>query len=211
MYRKMTALAPGLASGHMNLGLALKQQGRYPESEKSLLKALALRPSARLLLNIGALYYEQERYPEALHFFQESAKQGAPPAALDRNLGDAYRHLSRAQEAANAYRAARAKSEEEVTTNPRSAAARARLALVSARLGDTHRATYELSQALSTDLNNAAVTADVVQALEVLKQRDRSIEILQKAPRSLLEELGRLPDLIGLRQDRRFQQLFQKP
>jgi tetratricopeptide (TPR) repeat protein len=194
MYRKITSLAPGLVSGHMNLGLALKYEGRYQEAEQSLLKALAQQPSARLLLNIGALYYEKERYSEALSNFQESARQGPPTAALQRNLGDAYRHLSRAREAAEAYRAAQSMSEQEVSTNPRSAAARARLALVSARLGDAHRATYELSQVSSMEPGNTAATSDVVQAFEVLKQREKAIEILQQASRSLLEGLSRLPD-----------------
>jgi len=212
MYRKVTMLAPGLASGHMNLGLALKQEGRYQESEQSLLKALELRSSARLLSNIGALYYEQERYLEALHFFEESARLGPPSAILQRNLGDAYRHLSRPRDAANAYRMARAKSQEEVTTNPHSAQARIRLALVAARLGDTQQAEYELSQAIPTESGKTVSSpGDAVQVYEALKQRDKSIEILQQAPRYLLDELARQPDLKELRQDRRFQQLFQAP
>ena len=212
MYRKVTMLAPGLAGGHMNLGLALKQQGRYQESEQSLLKALELRPSPRLLFNIGALYYEQERYQDALHFFEESATQGPPSAILYRNLGDAYRHLSRPRDAANAYRMARAKSQEEVITNPHSAQARIRLALVAARLGDAQQAEYELSQTLLTESGITVSSAgDRVQVYEALKQRDKSIEILREAPRYLLDELARQPDFKELRQDRRFQQLFQKP
>src|SRR5438477_2793912 len=102
-----------------------------------------------LLMNIGGLYYEQEQYSEALHFFQESAKQGGvPSAAIYRNLGDAYRHLSRPREASDAYRAAQIKSEEEITTNPRSALAQARLALLFALLGDARRAEFELSRVL---------------------------------------------------------------
>ena len=210
MFRKMTVLAPALASGHMNLGLALIRQGRYQESEQSLLRALDLRPSARLLMNVGGLYYEQERYPEALHFFQESAKQGAPSAVIYRNLGDAYRHLSRPREASDAYRAAQVKSEEEITTNPRAAIAQARLALLSALLGDARRAEYELSRVLSTESGNTAMISDAVKTFEVLKLRDKSIELLQPAPRYLLEELNRQPDLRELQQDRRFQQLMQK-
>ena len=210
MFRKTTRLAPALAGGHMNLGLALKQQGRYQESEQSLLKALDLRPSARLLMNIGALYYEQERYPEALQFFQESAKRGAPSAAIYRNLGDAYRHLSRPREASDAYRAAQIKSEEEIRTNPRSALAQARLALLLALLGDALRAEFELSRVLSTESGNTAMISDAVKTFEVLKLRDKSIELLQPAPKYLLEELSRQPDLRQLQQDRRFQQLMQK-
>jgi tetratricopeptide (TPR) repeat protein len=212
MYRQITVFAPGLASGHMNLGLALKQQGRYAEAEQSLLKAKSLRSSPRLLLNLGALYYEQERYDDAVQLFQESAKTGAASAILHRNLADALRHLSRNREAAVEYREARARTEDEVTLNPRSAEARARLALLSARLGDTHRASYELSQALAmAGGSSVPVIPNAAETYEVLQQRSRAIELLQRAPRSLLEELGRVPDLVELRQDPRFQQLLQKP
>uniref|UniRef100_Q020E8 Serine/threonine protein kinase with TPR repeats n=1 Tax=Solibacter usitatus (strain Ellin6076) TaxID=234267 RepID=Q020E8_SOLUE len=211
MYRKTTALAPGVSAGYMNLGLALKQQGRYREAEQSLLKALSFGRSPRLLLNLGAVYYEQERYSDALSLFQESARLSAPSAIMHRNLGDAYRHLSRAKDAAAEYRAARALAEEDVTTNPRSVDARARLALLSARLGESHRASYELAQALAMDSNDATGIANAVQTLEVLNLREKALDLLQKAPRSLLEELARVPDLMELRQDPRFQQLFQKP
>jgi serine/threonine protein kinase/tetratricopeptide (TPR) repeat protein len=212
MDRKMIALAGGVSAGHLNLALALKQQGRYAESEQSLLKALSLGRSGRLLLNLGALYYEQERYADALRLFQESAKLSAPSAAMHRNLGDAYRHLSRPKDAANEYRAARAQAEADVTTNPRSVDARARLALLSARLGETHRASFELSQAMAMDSSSdAAGIANAVQTFEVLNQREKALDLLQKAPRSLLQELARVPDLMELRQDPRFQQLFQKP
>jgi tetratricopeptide (TPR) repeat protein len=164
-----------------------------------------------VLLNLGALYYEQERYSDALRLFLESAALGTT-AATHRNLGDAYRHLSRPADAANEYRAARTEAEDEVTTNPLSADARVRLALLSARLGDTHRASYELSQALAMDTGEATLTvANAVQAYEVLKQRDAALALLQHAPRSLWEELARMPDFAELHQDPRFQQLFQKP
>ena len=52
--------------------------------------------------------------------------------------------------------------------------------------------------------------SDAVKTLEVLKLRDKSIELLQPAPKYLLEELSRQPDLRQLQQDRRFQQLMQK-
>jgi eukaryotic-like serine/threonine-protein kinase len=206
MYRKTVEIAPGLGSAQMNLGLALKQQGRYLESEKALLKAKALRLSARVLLNLGALFYEQERYVEALANFEESAKMGPVSAALHRNVGDALRQMGRAKEARAAYEQARDKSEEEVTTNPRGAGARARLALVSARLGDAARARFEVGQVLAMEGVTSTARADAVQALEVLGLREKALEAMGGAAKGLMEELGRQPDLKALRADERFLQ-----
>ncbi len=211
MYRQALAIAPGLASAHMNLGLALKQQGKYAEAEQELLLTRKLRPSARLLLNLGALYYEQERFAEALELFSESAKMGPVPAALHRNLGDAMRQLGRQAAARREYQLALQKSEEELTTNPRAPSSRARLALLAARLGDAARARFETSQVLSMEGLTAIARTDAVQTLEILGQREKALEVLQGAPRSLLEEIGRQPDLKSLRSDARFLQLAARP
>ena len=211
MYRKTTSIAPGLASAQMNLGLALKQQGKYAEAEKALLLTQKLRPSARLMLNLGALFYEQGRYGEALKSFEESAKMGPVPAALHRNLGDALRQLGRAKEARAEYEKALVKSEEELTTNPRAAGSRARLALVAARLGDLARARFEVSQVLSMEGVTATARTDAVQALEVMGQREKALEALKGTPKGLIEEVGRQPDLKLLRDDARFLQLAGKP
>jgi tetratricopeptide (TPR) repeat protein len=130
---------------------------------------------------------------------------------MHRNLGDAYRHLARNREAAREYRAARVQTEEEVTLNPRSAEARARLALLCARLGEMQRASFELSQVLATAGADATVTANAVQTFEILNEREKALELLNRASRPLLEGLDRMPDLAGLRQDPRFRQLLQRP
>jgi hypothetical protein len=43
---------------------------------------------------------------------------------------------------------------------------------------------------------------------EVLGQREETLVVLQRAPRRLLEELSRQPDVKDLRQDPRFQELI---
>src|ERR1035438_10900283 len=80
LYRRVTAIAPDLSTGHMNLGLALTEQGRFPEAEASLLRALRLHRSSLALMNIGALYYAEERYTDAVRFFEESVASGTPSA-----------------------------------------------------------------------------------------------------------------------------------
>ena len=98
-YRRAVQLAPGVAGDHMNLGLSLLRQYRLPEAEKEVLAALKLRRSAALLMNLGGVYYQEERFDEAAKYFEESKASGQRTSNLYRNLGDAYRHLGRSDDA----------------------------------------------------------------------------------------------------------------
>jgi serine/threonine protein kinase/tetratricopeptide (TPR) repeat protein len=208
LYRRVTTIAPDLATGHADLGLALMEQGRYQEAEGSLLRALRLHRSSQTLMNIGGLYYAEERYSDAVNCFEESIASGTPSAMRLTDLGDGYRHLGRSREAKEAYRSARDMAQDEVTRNPRRAESRMLLALVSALLGDSHTALFEGRQALSFEPENAIVMRDAILMYEVLHQREESFQVLRRIPRRLLGELTRQPDLKDLQQDPRFQELI---
>jgi tetratricopeptide (TPR) repeat protein len=207
-YMRVIAVAPGLASGHMNLGLAFMQEGRFPEAETQLLEALHLRTSQPLLINIGALYYAQERYREAAEYYDRSLTVGAPSAVQYRNLGDADRHMGKGKEAAEAYRRAMKLAEQDITLNPRKGTSHAELGLVAAFLADTSRAEFELGQALAMEPENRSVMRDAAIAYELMGERNKTLAALAKAPTLLLEELNRQPDLKDLRYDASFRELL---
>jgi eukaryotic-like serine/threonine-protein kinase len=209
-YRYVTKIAPNLSTGHMNLGLALLEEGRFQEAEGPLLQALRLHKSPDLLMNIGGLYYAQERYSEAVRFFEESVALGPQSAIRYRDLGDVYRHLGRNQEAAKAYRSARDAAQEELIQNPKRADSRILLALVCAFLGDSSRARAEAAQALAMEPENAIVLREAAITYEALHRRDDTLQLLQTAPKRLLEELSRQPDVKDLQKDSRFQELLQR-
>ena len=207
-YRHVIAVAPGLADGHMNLGLALMQEGRFPEAESQLLEALRDRESRNLLMNIGGLYYEEEQFGEAAKYFEKSLAAGAPSPVLYRDLGDAYRHLGKVHEAAAAYRRGQELVEEDITRNPRRANSHVLSGLLAAFLRDRRRADFELSQALAMEPENRSVIRDAAIAYETLRQREKAIAVLRNAPKRLLEELSRQPDLKELQKDSRFQDIL---
>jgi tetratricopeptide (TPR) repeat protein len=208
LYRRVTAIAPDLSTGHMNLGLALMKQGRFPEAEASLLRALRLRRSPLALMNIGGLYYAEERYTDAVRFFEESVTSGTPSAIQYTDLGDGYRRLGRSRDAKKAYNLARDMARDEVTRNPQRADSRMLLAFASAQLGDSRTALFEGPQALSMEPENATIMRNAVLMYEVLHQREESLRVLRRAPRWLLGELSRQPDVKDLQQDSRFQELI---
>jgi tetratricopeptide (TPR) repeat protein len=159
-------------------------------------------------MNLGGLYYDEERYTEAGRFFQESVASETPSAIRYRDLGDAYRHLGRSREATKAYRLARDMARDEVTRNPQQADSRILLALVSALLGDSGAARFEASQALAMEPENAIVMREAVLMYESLHQREQSLRVLRRAPPGVLSELSRQPDVKDLQQDSRFQELM---
>ncbi|PYT10945.1 MAG: hypothetical protein DMG59_27745, partial [Acidobacteria bacterium] len=154
---RVIELAPNLDSGHGNLGVFLMDQGRYREAEAAMLDALRLRQSLENLNNLGALYNYEGRDQEAIQFYEKSRALGRAHISLYLNLGDTYRRLGRYRESWDAYRQGKALAENEVSEDPRRSASRARLALFSARLGDTGRAEFEIGQALRMAPEDAKV------------------------------------------------------
>ena len=207
-YRRVTLIAPDLASGHMNLGLALMERGHFPDAEKELLLALRLGKSRNLLMNLGAFYYAQERFQEAATYFESVLAMGTASAVLYRDLGDAYRHLGKIGKASATYRRGVDVAREDITRNPRRADSRAILALMLAFLGDRPNAQYEIEQALAMEPESRSVIRDAVTAYETLGQREKALAVLRRAPRQLLEEVSRQPDVHDLQRDPRFQALL---
>jgi tetratricopeptide (TPR) repeat protein len=210
MARKVIEVAPGLAAGQTNLGVALMRQGRYHEAEAALQAALRIKETASLLVNLGAAYYAQERFDEARDCFERCLALGPPTVIRLTNLGDAYRHLGRAQDAAAAYRRALDLSEAAVARDPRGGLSRAFLGLLAAYLGDQRRAEAELSQSLTLEPENATVIRQAAIGYEALGRREKTLAALSHAPRRLLEELSSQPDMKELQRDQGFQALLQQ-
>lgn len=207
LYRRMLSFAPNFAAGRMNLGLALMQQGRYPEAEKELTAALRLNRTPRAEVNLGALYYFEERYSDALALFQESLTSGQPSAMSYKNLADALLHLGRTREALNAYQKARTAVETEVSLKPQEGYYHGLLAFICARLGDQHNAEFQVSQALALDPDNAMVKFDAVVIYELLHRRQEALAVVRSAPSYIMVQLSRLPDLRELQNDPEFKVL----
>jgi tetratricopeptide (TPR) repeat protein len=205
-FRRTTEIVPGFSSGHMDLGLALKDQGRLQEAERSLLRALSLQENYRTLVNLGSLYYQEERFAEALRLFEKSVGTG-PTAISYGDVGDAYRHLGRPQDAAKAYDAAQGLAESQVARNPRDPFARAVLARLSALLGERRRAEFEIAQALSLNSGLTRVIRTAASTFEILGEREKTLQILGNAPWRVLDDLNRQPDMRDLQHDPQFQEL----
>ncbi len=210
LFRQVTGIAPDYPNGYIFLGLALLHQERYPEAEDAMRRSLRLYESASVLTDLGFLYYRQERYAEAIPFYERSLAVGPATAVRYSNLGDGYWRLGRTSEASDAYRNAKKLAENELAHNPRQGYTRALLGWIYAHLGDASRASFEAAQALGLEPDNPSVMQVAVEAYEILGQRDKAIEALINAPVRLLEELSHDPDTKELGRDPRFVELINK-
>jgi tetratricopeptide (TPR) repeat protein/tRNA A-37 threonylcarbamoyl transferase component Bud32 len=208
LFRHAVQVAPGLAEAYWYLGLALSGQMRFAEAEQSWLKSLDLLQTPLVLTDLGSLYYKEERYPEAIRYFEKSLQMGSPQAIQYWDLADAYQHVGRSADAAEMYRRAQKTAESELISNPRDPMKRLGLAYASAKLGEHNRAEFEAAQALTLSPDSSAVDREAAFTFEALGERDGTLRLLSGAPLSLLEELSREPDMKGLRDDPRFQELL---
>jgi hypothetical protein len=77
-------------------------------------------------------------------------------------------------------------------------------------LGDAPGAEYETSQALAMGPESRPVIRDSTIAYEALGQREKALALMRKAPRRLLDEMSRQPDVRELQRDPRVQELLSR-
>jgi Flp pilus assembly protein TadD len=99
-------------------------------------------------------------------------------------------------------------AEKELAGDPRDGLVRSRVAYLCARLGNRTRAESEIAQALRLSPDDANARDMAVDVYEALGRRDDALAILRASSDDVLLEAVRWPDLAGLHQDSRFQQLL---
>src|SRR5580658_8673009 len=92
--------------------------------------------------------------------------------------------------------------------NPRDGYVRAVLAYLSARLGDRTRAESEVAQAVRLSPNDSDTLWMAATTYAALGQKDSLLTLLRTAPKAVIEDFNRWPDVADLTRDPRFQQLL---
>jgi tetratricopeptide (TPR) repeat protein len=206
-FRNTIARASRDVQDHINLGAALSDLGRDAEAEKALLASLDIQKTAGAYNSLGAIRAYQKRDAEAVELYRSALALNGRDKFYLLNLGDSYRRLARAKDAAAAYRSAREIALNELKQNPGNGYIRAFVAYFSARLGDPARAEDEIGQALQSSPGDGKVIRRAVLTFEALGMTDRALDVLANATPDLLHELGRQPDLANLQRNPRFIQL----
>ena len=106
--RALLALNPDHAEALNFVAYAYAEQGvRLDEAEKLVRRALELKPrSGHVLDSLGWVLFRRGDLHRAVDALEQADRRAGPDATILEHLGDAYRGLSRLQDAAGAYRRA---------------------------------------------------------------------------------------------------------
>lgn len=177
-------LTPDNAQLYSNMAAAYLDSGdakKFPLAEAALKKSIELGPSYAAYANLGFLYDTQKRYADSVVACEKALQLNDQDFLIWANLADAYDGLKDSAKAAAARDHELPLLERHVESSPRDAGAQARLALLYAQknLRDKALARVQTSLALAPD--DTDVLDNVAGAYEVLGDRKRAIEYLEKS------------------------------
>jgi tetratricopeptide (TPR) repeat protein len=197
-FQKVIDLRPDSDIGFTNLAGTHILGGELKEAEPLLLAALRIKPVAAVHNNLGFVYYSTGRFEDAAREFR-LAVEDVESAARWGNLGDAYRQLGRAAEARQAYGRAIELGEELLRVNPRSAQARAALAMRLAGDGRCEAARKQGELASLDAGTNPTVHYYAAIAFAICGQRDAAVRHTVRAVEGgVVADVRSNPDLRSL-------------
>jgi eukaryotic-like serine/threonine-protein kinase len=202
-FLQATKLAPDEPGPEADLAQAYLSSGRIEEAETAAKAAIELERSPRALNIFGLTLLGQAKELQATPYLIESAEK-QPTALYWFYVGVAYRRTSKFSEAQAANRRGFDLARMELERDYRNGLARAILASLAAALGDRGRAINEIDQALQFSPGDADTLFLAALTYETLGMRSQTLKILERAPRSVLDDLGHWPDVADLARDSRY-------
>ena len=169
--------------------------------------AIKLRETPTALNNAGAALVYLGRDQEAASYYKRALALD-PDFRYWLNLGDSQRRIGEAINAAQAYRKGQQLAIAGLRTNPDNGEIRAYVAYFAARLGDRARSEQEISQALHLSPDSSQVIRMGVLTYNALHLPQDALRVAERATLSLLLELDHHPDMVQLRENRRFKELI---
>jgi TolB-like protein/Flp pilus assembly protein TadD len=209
--RRALALDPELAEAHAAHGAVLFALGQLPEAEASFLRSVDLDPRLFEARYFHArACFQQGRFEEAARLFREATgvREDYPSSFFAAQSLEA---LGRHDESAAAYGEALAVAERHMELNPDDPRAATMRAVALCRLGRVDEGLAWAERALEIDPEDAGVRYNAACLFSVAGRPGRALECLEDAARvgfGNREWLLRDPDLDGLRDHPRFQELL---
>jgi serine/threonine-protein kinase len=188
--------------------------GRAERAAELLEKAIALKPSTLAYSNLGTLRFQQGRYADSAHLFEQACQLSPRDFSLLGNLGDALRYIpERRGEAGAVYARAIGLADEALEVNPKDSATRSLVALYCAFGGQAKRARTEIAEARSLAPTDVEVLYTAAIVFERLEERGPAVDALAASlqggfPASAVIQN---PDLAVVRADPKIAKLLTRP
>jgi serine/threonine-protein kinase len=208
-YNHAIQLTPDNAALFLNLAAAFIDKGDpklFPQAEQALRKSLSLEPSYPAYSNLGYLYIQEKKYPEAADAIEKALHLNDRDYLVWGNLTIAYQGLKDADKAGKAMDRELTLLEQAARTNPRDAVVQANLGLLYAQKKLREKAISRIQSALALSPDDAVVLEDVGEAYEVLGDRAQALRYIEKSLQKgySLEALKNSSELRGVLSDPNF-------
>jgi eukaryotic-like serine/threonine-protein kinase len=202
-YEEALAITPDNEIVFRNLAILDETEGHFKDASDRLEKTLQFEKNVRTYSALGAVYYFQRRYPEALDAIKAGLELNPDHYSAWGNLGSVYRHIPGHEgDASAAFHKAIGQAQKALEVTPSDLHIRANLAEYEAKLGDPKKAIAELH--LIPMASRGDLADEFILIYELCGQRSRAIEMIRQLP----ADDQRLPDL---RSDPDLDSLFQDP
>jgi serine/threonine protein kinase/tetratricopeptide (TPR) repeat protein len=180
-FEKAIALSPGSAIVLSRAGATAQQLGDSVRALDFYEKANAIQPRADTFTNMGTIYYGLGEFEKAVKAYEGALLIRPMNPAMNRNLGDAYLRLGRADDARRSYRHAVTQAQTEVSVRASDARAIVRLAVYQAKAGEDAAAQQSIrrAQALAPKDDYVVLRTAVVHALA--SRNAQALDAIQQA------------------------------
>jgi serine/threonine protein kinase/Tfp pilus assembly protein PilF len=211
MFQKVTELTPDNHRGYNNLAGVFLLEGKYTEAIEASNHSITLRPTLSAYSNLGAAYFWQHRYSDAIPAFEKARSLDDQDYLNWGNLADAlYWSPSRRPQATAAYKRAIELAQAQIQVNPKDATTRAYVAEYSAMVGDKPTALEQIQQALALAPKDSDVMFRAGLVYNQLGDRRRTLDWLKKSTdanysRTVIRDT---PDFSHLQTDPEFRELL---
>jgi serine/threonine-protein kinase len=186
-YQHALELTPDNAQVLLNMGGASVDSGDpalMSKAEPTLQRSIALNPSYGAYANLGLLYYQQRRYPEAVSMLEKAISFNDQDYLVWDKLVNCYEWLKQPQKAEDARRREIVLLERAIQLKPQDAGAHALLA-------DLYAAQHQPEKALSHIQTAIALAPDDAQNLETIADAYASLGDRRQALHSAQQALRR--------------------
>ena len=207
-WKRVVDLSPDNAQGYLNLGANYFQLGNCAEALLVFERSLEILPTSGALFGLGTLHFFEGRHSEAVVCLERAVALSPRDARAWGNLGDVLRWMpglgGRSMES---FDRAIELERSHLESNPNDAEALGRLAKWLAKRGSRADAIDAIQRALAISPDNASSMARATTVYEMVGERGKALEYLEKAVRAGYGrlELSRDPELSDLRTEPRAQ------
>jgi serine/threonine-protein kinase len=209
-YAKICELTPNNPWAFSNLGAMYYYLERWDEAKAAFARSIEIEPSDRAYLNLASIYYIEADYERAAGLFRGAIEINDANYRSWAGLANSYYWIPGEREQSYpAYRRAIELAEKRLELNPGNARMLATLASYYVMVDENEKALSYTVRALEDSADKPFVLYFAGYVYEQLGQRDKALELIQKAVALgyPLQEIERDPWLSDLRADDRFKQL----